>query len=89
MEYGCFRVDKLCILAIPVEGAKDILVWETGNSSQTGTEEGRIAARNAFRNAIFVVDVCKKIIVTNKFDKIHDIRFISFTRLLFTNQDSI
>ncbi|PAV60945.1 hypothetical protein WR25_12113 [Diploscapter pachys] len=42
---------------IPVEGAKDKLVWETGNSSQIATEEGRIAARNAFRNAIFVVDM--------------------------------
>ena len=65
-ERGCFRVDKLYIVAIPVEGAKDKLIWETGNSSQTNTEEGRIAARNAFRNAIFVVDVCNKFIVTNK-----------------------
>ncbi|PAV60114.1 hypothetical protein WR25_10286 [Diploscapter pachys] len=48
---------------IPVEGAKDKLIWETGNSSQTGTEEGRIAARNAFRNAIFVVDVRNKLIM--------------------------
>ena len=65
-EYGCFRVDKLYIVAVPVEGANDKLIWETGNSSQTGTEEGRIAGRNAFRNAIFVVDVCNKLIVTNK-----------------------
>ena len=65
-EYGCFRVDKLYIVAVPVEGANDKLIWETGNSSQTDTEEGRIAARNAFRNAIFVVDVCNKLIVTNK-----------------------
>ena len=89
-ECGCFRVDKLYIVAIPVEGAKDKLIWETGNSSQTATEEGRTAARNAFRNAIFVVDVCNKFIATNKslikymiFDLLRLLAFLSI------NQDSI